>query len=164
MYRYDGTRARFPANLIFDPAAAEMLDRQGRPCLSSSVPRRCSTKTKNAAKGKGHAGLGCGSGDRGGASRFFYTAKAVKREKGAFNDHRTVKPLALMRYLLTLLSTPSGGTILDPFAGSGSTLVAAKSLGRRAIGVELKKHYCDIAVRRLEDQNDGRQRFGDPKR
>ena len=66
------------------------------------------------------------------------------------NDHPTVKPLALMEYLLTLLSTPTGGVILDPFAGSGSTLVAARALGRQCIGVELDPHNCDIAVARLE--------------
>jgi site-specific DNA-methyltransferase (adenine-specific) len=85
----------------------------------------------------------------GGASRFFYCGKATKKEKGGDNDHPTVKPVALMEYLLTLLSTPTGGLILDPFAGSGTTLVAAKRLGRPCIGVELTPHNCDIAISRL---------------
>jgi hypothetical protein len=66
------------------------------------------------------------------------------------NTHVTVKPLALMKYLLTLLSTPDGGLILDPFLGSGTTALAAKQLGRRCICVELDEHYCGIAVGRLE--------------
>jgi len=88
-------------------------------------------------------------GDCGGASRFFYCGKATKKERGPGNDHPTVKPLKLMEYLLTLLSTPDGGVILDPFAGSGTTLLAAKRLGRRCIGVELTEHNCEIARRRL---------------
>ena len=67
-------------------------------------------------------------GDSGGASRFFYCSKASKKEKRPSNDHPTVKPLDLMKYLLTLVSTPSGGVILDPFSGSGSTALAAKQL------------------------------------
>ncbi len=56
-----------------------------------------------------------------------------------------------MEYLLTLLSTPDGGVILDPFAGgSGSTLLAAQRLGRRCIGVELSEHNCEIAKSRLQ--------------
>ena len=93
-------------------------------------------------------------GDSGGASRFFYVAKAAKKERnpaqGPKNDHPTVKPLKLMEYLLTLLSTPTGGVVLDPFAGSGSTLLAAKRLGRPCIGVELDEHNCEIAAARLE--------------
>src|SRR5208282_5455175 len=65
------------------------------------------------------------------------------------NSHPTVKPVTLMDYLLKLLSTPTGGVILDPFAGSGTTLVAAKRLGRTCIGVELTDHNCDIAIERL---------------
>ena len=65
------------------------------------------------------------------------------------NTHCTVKPVKLMEYLLTLLSTPDGGVILDPFAGSGSTLLAAQRLGRRCIGVELTEHNCEIARGRL---------------
>jgi site-specific DNA-methyltransferase (adenine-specific) len=90
----------------------------------------------------------------GGASRFFYVAKTTKKERnptqGPQNDHPTVKPLKLMRYLLTLLSTPAGGLVLDPFAGSGSTLLAAKLLGRPAMGIELDEHFCEIAASRLD--------------
>ena len=55
-----------------------------------------------------------------------------------------------MEYLLTLLSTPTGGVVLDPFAGSGTTLLAAKQLGRRCIGIELDQHNCEIAAARLD--------------
>ena len=92
-------------------------------------------------------------GDSGGASRFFYCSKATKKERGEGNDHPTVKPLALMKYLLTLLSTPTGGLILDPFAGSGTTAMAARELGRPCVCVELDEHNCEIAARRLEAAN-----------
>ena len=75
--------------------------------------------------------------------------KPNKKEFGDDNRHPTIKPVKLMEYLLTLLSTPDGGVILDPFAGSGTTLVAAQRLGRRCIGVELTGHNCEIARGRL---------------
>jgi site-specific DNA-methyltransferase (adenine-specific) len=66
------------------------------------------------------------------------------------NNHPTVKPLSLMRYLIKLLAPPNNPTLLDPFMGSGSTLIAAKQLGINAIGIELSEEYCQIARKRLE--------------
>lgn len=65
------------------------------------------------------------------------------------NVHPTVKPLALMRYLIKLI-TPPNGVILDPFMGSGSTLVA-KQLGFKAIGIDIDENYCLIAKRRCNN-------------
>jgi site-specific DNA-methyltransferase (adenine-specific) len=88
--------------------------------------------------------------------RFFYVAKAsrAEREQGLAPRqkaiHPTVKPLALMRHLLTLV-VPSGGVVLDPFAGSGSTLVAAVELGMDWIGIEREPDYHQIAAARILD-------------
>lgn len=62
--------------------------------------------------------------------------------------HPTQKPVVLMRWVLTLRWTPTGA-ILDPFMGSGTTLRAAKDLGRRAIGIEIEERYCEIAAKRM---------------
>lgn len=90
-------------------------------------------------------------GGGGSASRFFYCAKTSKKERGEGNDHPTVKPLALMRYLCRLV-TPPDGVVLDPFMGSGSTLHAARSEGFRTIGIDIEKKYCEIAAKRLESK------------
>lgn len=89
-----------------------------------------------------------GFGDTRTAARFFYCAKAAKSERGEGNTHPTVKPLSLMRWMVRLV-TPEGGRVLDPFAGSGSTLVAAQLEGRDAVGVELDWAHCEIIKRRL---------------
>jgi site-specific DNA-methyltransferase (adenine-specific) len=112
------------------------------------------------------------------AVRFFYCAKASKKDRdeglhdleptttddgrkkpidNAFqrgktlrnNNHPTVKPTTLMRYLCRLV-TPPNGTILDPFMGSGSTGKAAKMEGFSFVGVEREKEYCEIAKKRIE--------------
>jgi hypothetical protein len=91
-------------------------------------------------------------GDSGGASRFFFCAKASKKEKTADgkvpNKHISVKPLKLMRYLCRLV-TPPGGHILDPFMGSGSTGVAAIQEGFKFTGIEMEKESHKTAVARI---------------
>lgn len=88
--------------------------------------------------------------DSGSAARFFYTAKASPSERGSGNTHPTVKPLDLMKYLMTLVSCPSS-IILDPFIGSGTTALAAIALGRRWIGIELQQEYVDICESRIRE-------------
>jgi hypothetical protein len=145
----ESTKGRWPANLLLDEEAAHLLDAQTGTLKSGTGVVR--TKAGDGY----HGGMGKAGdaqvayGDSGGASRFFYVGKATTKERGPGNDHPTVKPLKLMEYLLTLLSTPDGGVILDPFAGSGSTLLAAQRLGRRCIGVELTEHNCGIIRERL---------------
>ena len=141
---------RFPANLLLDEEAAQQLDAQTGTLKSGTNCIR--TKPGDGYHGgMGQAGdVQVSYGDAGGASRFFYCSKASRKERGEGNDHPTVKPLAIMRHLLTLLSTPTGGLILDPFAGSGTTALAARHLGRPCVCVELDEHNCEIIARRLE--------------
>ena len=98
--------------------------------------------------------------DSGGASRFFpvfkYQAKApkkerpvIEREDGSKIQHPTVKPLALLEWLVELI-TPPGGVVLDPFAGSGTTLQAALSKGFTPIGIEQDADYIQLIEKRLE--------------
>jgi DNA modification methylase len=81
-------------------------------------------------------------------SRFFYCAKANKKERGEGNNHPTVKPVKLLRYLVRLV-TPPRGTVLDPFMGSGSTGIAALAEGMKFVGIEISPEYFEIAIRRL---------------
>jgi site-specific DNA-methyltransferase (adenine-specific) len=83
------------------------------------------------------------------AARFFYCAKATKKDRGEGNSHPTVKPTELMRYLLRLI-TPPGGTVLDPFMGSGSTGKAAALEGFHFVGIEKERAYFDIAKQRID--------------
>lgn len=92
--------------------------------------------------------------DSGSAARFFYCAKASKKDRneglpeGEKSNHPTVKPTDLMRYLCKLVTRP-GGIVLDPFMGSGSTGKAAKLEGLDFIGIELSEDYCKIAESRI---------------
>ena len=101
-----------------------------------------------------------GHSDSGGASRFFpvfkYQAKApkkerpvIEREDGSKIQHPTVKPLALMEWLVSLI-VPPGGVVLDPFAGSGTTLQAALNKGFTPIGIEQDADYIKLIEKRLE--------------
>ena len=89
------------------------------------------------------------------ANRFFYSPKASRKERnlglqdGEVNKHFTVKPLQLMEYLCRLTSTPTGGIILDPFMGSGTTGMAAALTGRRFLGIELEKDSFLVAEKRI---------------
>ena len=84
----------------------------------------------------------------GAAARFFYCAKASKKDRGDDNTHPTVKPTDLMAYLCRLV-TPPGGVVLDPFMGSGSTGKAAMREGFRFIGIEMDAGYFEIAKNRI---------------
>ena len=83
-------------------------------------------------------------------ARFFYSAKVSKKERGEGNNHPTVKPQELMKYLCRMV-TPKGGTVLDPFMGSGSTGMAAKTEKFDFIGIEREKEYFDNATNRIND-------------
>lgn len=84
-----------------------------------------------------------------GVRRFKYLWNGMMRagEKGQ-NFHPTQKPIALIQWIFSLKWTPPGA-VLDPYMGAGSTLVAAKYLGRKAIGIEIEESYCEIAVKRV---------------
>lgn len=177
-------QGRYPANIILDEEAGRMLDEQSGESVSSGgkgIKTQCPNYDNHTV---GHhlkgmrANLG-GLRDSGGASRFFYCAKASKGERNAGcegmekkrqtvrwkgaegddwkniemtskNNHPTVKPLKLMEYLCKLTRTPAGGIVLDPFMGSGTTGIACVNTGRKFIGIEKDKEYCKIAETRIE--------------
>lgn len=85
------------------------------------------------------------------AARFFYCAKASKKDRGEGNTHPTVKPTELMAYLCRLV-TPPGGIVLDPFMGSGSTGKAALREGFGFIGMEMDPDYFEIAKTRIKHE------------
>ena len=89
--------------------------------------------------------------DSGSAARFFYCAKASRAERGEGNDHVTVKPLALMQYLVKLVAPP-GTVVMDPFMGSGTTGVACMQIGCGFVGIEKEKKYYEIAKSRINEE------------
>lgn len=146
---------RWPANLIHD-GSEEVVEGFPKTAPSKQANRGVALSgpgTHDGWKRPAHAAYESGirgHDDAGGsASRFFYCAKASKSDRGEGNTHPTVKPAALMRYLCKFV-TPPGGTVLDPFAGSGSTLKAAAMEGFSAVGVELEQAHADIACKRIE--------------
>ena len=140
---------RFPANLVHD-GSDEVIALFPE---SKSSKQEQSTITRREGSGWGMTLTGTTYEDEGSAARFFYCAKASAEDRGEGNDHPTVKPRALMEWLVKLVTTRDA-TVLDPFCGSGSTLVAAAGLGRGCIGIERDPHYCEIAERRLARAED----------
>lgn len=141
---------RWPANLIHD-GSEEVLrafpDAPGQLATASSSSSSRKDQNVYGAMARGSGGAEPRM-DTGSAARFFYCAKADKADRGEGNTHPTVKPGDLMRYLCRLV-TPPGGTVLDPFAGSGSTLLAADREGFDAIGIEMNPQYAEMARKRI---------------
>ena len=184
------TNGRWPANLIHD-GSDEVL--AAFPESKSPQPRM----TKRSPDAGNRTGYGTfsgqpevviGHGDAGSAARFFYCAKASKKDRDdglqgmaeghprgrgtgdnavgsgrgsrsgpRANIHPTVKPTALMRYLCRLV-TPPGGTVFDPFTGSGSTGRGAVLEGFTFIGAELSAEYATIARRRIKAATEAARR------
>ena len=142
-------QGRFPANLIHD----------GSPEVLELFPETKSSAGKKQTPSKGTNAFGdyagtnkiVGHTDKGSAARFFYCAKASKKDRGEGNHHPTVKPTTLMAYLCRLI-TPPGGVVLDPYMGSGSTGKAAVREGFGFVGCELDPDYFKIATARVENE------------
>jgi DNA modification methylase len=196
---------RFPANIIFDEEAGQLLDEQSG-VSKSGTGKKYEPQYKDTSEiyGKYDKLQVSSFNDKGGASRFFYCPKASKKDRDEGldnfeeksqrvtsggtrdfnarcancgkkfigsptticdcdnpvtdnqvfkkkNNHPTVKPTDLMRYLINLI-TPPNGTILDPFMGSGSTGKAAVRCGVNFIGIEKEQEYMDIAKARIEHE------------
>ena len=146
------TSGRWPPNVTLDETAAELLDAQSGE-LHTHGHRVATVRSARAARSKGaerERDFPPMAADSGGASRFMYVAKPSRRERGDGNTHPTVKSIALMRWLVRLV-TPPGGVVLDCFSGSGTTLLAARAEGRRYVGIEESAEYVEIARRRLAE-------------
>ena len=169
---------RWPANVVLDEEAGRLLDEQSGERSSGWRDCDAAANVTERAIGRFPAEYtGAHYSDSGGASRFFYCAKASKGERNAGldgfplikggsmngeetrpdrptnhpfrqNHHPTVKPISLMRYLVRLV-TPPEGTVLDPFLGSGTTGCAAVLEGFDFIGIEREAEYLAIAEARI---------------
>lgn len=141
---------RWPSNLIHDGSEEVMglFPNSGNgPGLPKIAKRARNKGWANSSPGDGVEAID-NYGDTGSAARFFYTAKANKSDREKNNNHPTVKPTDLMRYLCRLV-TPPGGIVLDPFMGSGSTGKAAMLEGFDFIGIEREQASYDTAEARL---------------
>jgi DNA modification methylase len=145
---FDANLGRWPANVLLDAEAAAMVDAQ----TGTLTTHGGGTSSFGGSFGSGKPVTDNTAGERfrgdsGGPSRFFYCAKASKSERGEGNAHPTVKPLDLMRWLCKLVCPPDGGVLIDPFMGSGSTIVAGRNFFRHSVGIDLDAEKCAAAKR-----------------
>jgi site-specific DNA-methyltransferase (adenine-specific) len=140
------TAGRWPANVIHDGSEEAIAGFPATSPSPSGPVRQGGGQGYRPGEesGEPREGFGIGYGDNGSAARFFYCAKASKADRDEGNNHPTVKPSALMRHLVRLVTQPEG-LILDPFSGSGSTGKAALLEGFRFLGAELDPEYAEIA-------------------
>ena len=152
---WENTKGRFPANLLHDgsPEVLACFPDGGK----SAAPRPVNANRNGEQSSdvryteKGNTNFAMKPGMRRpptSPARFFYCAKASRSERGEGNVHPTVKPLALMRWCVTLVAPPDS-IVLDPFMGSGSTGIAALQCGCRFVGIEREPEYMAIAERRI---------------
>jgi len=142
---------RFPANVMHD--GSDVIVNQF-PNAKGAVSNGDATvgETSNGVINPMRRGNLTSYGDDGSAARFFYCPKTSKSERHngiEKNTHPTVKPIELMKYLCRLV-TPKGGTVFDPFMGSGSTGMAAKDEGFDFIGIEKEEEYFKICESRIK--------------
>lgn len=139
--------------MLFDEPTARELDRQSGVTVSRKGKPRASVKP---GEGWGMTHTGAEYDDRGGASRSFpvfrYASKAKPSERPEVDGiiHPTVKPVALMRWLVRLV-TPEHGLVLEPFAGSGATLEACAIENMRCTAAELNSEYVKLIRKRFDD-------------
>lgn len=153
--KFDPSKGRFPANVILDEYAAAELDQQSGYQKDNMRITPDPGKMQKGYSGGFRALEGArGYSGGGGASRYFYVAKAPQKERPNVNGvtHPTVKPLKLMEHLVKLV-TPPGGVVLDPFAGSGTTIEAAISNGFEVIGIEREQDYLPLIQARIDRAN-----------
>jgi site-specific DNA-methyltransferase (adenine-specific) len=139
---------RWPANVLLDEEAAAALDAQTGVLAAGNRPKvRSGIGFTGGSVGGEYDGARM---DSGGASRFFYVAKAAQHErpKVGGKGHATVKPVALMRWLVRLI-TPPYGIVLDPFAGTGTTAEAAIIEGHRCVLIEAEADHLPLIQARL---------------
>ena len=140
---YQQPLGRWPANLILDEAAGAMLDEMSGASRFFYCPK-ASRAERNAGL-EGMEAVKVNDGRQTPIDNAYQRGETLRN-----NSHPCVKPVALLEYLCRLTKTPTGGTVLDPFMGSGSTGIACVNEGRDFIGIELDADYFEIAQRRIE--------------
>ena len=136
-------KGRFPANVMHNGLQEDWARYYYCPKTSKAEKNKGLEGFATKQTQGGGGGIGDYKNDVNSASGKYGSEKAPSK-----NTHPTVKPIELMKYLCRLI-TPKGGTVLDPFMGSGSTGIAAKDEGFDFIGIEKEKEYFEIAERRV---------------